>query len=132
MSDSSQTTVTPPPPPEEDVTQEAGAPTGHSEPGGSSGFEDFTTQEAGAPTRGLGTPVTEPYDPEPKREWARAIIALTLIGLLIAIVMASFVTLWVHPDYLEQMRGLLELIFAPIIALVGSATGFYFGGKTKT
>ncbi len=70
---------------------------------------------------------TVPYDPARARESVRGIIALSLIALLAAVIIASFVLLWIHPDRVGELHSLLGLVFAPLIALVGAATGYYFG-----
>ncbi len=71
-----------------------------------------------------------PYDPAKARESVRGRIALSLIGLLAATILVSFVLLWMHPDRSKELHDLLALIFAPLVALVGSATGYYFGSQT--
>lgn len=88
---------------------------------------------------GGGQPKTEPYDPNPKREIARSLIAYLLIGILAFIVIAAMVFLWAKPDRSKEMHDLLEVLFAPMVALVGAVTGYYFGsagtnssGKTSS
>lgn len=95
---------------------------------GEAGSEDlFIGENAG----GVSNPRSTPYDPEPDREKVRGMIALVLVFLLVAIVAVSFLTLWIRDPSFDNLKGLLELIFAPIIAVVGSATGFYFGSRQK-
>jgi hypothetical protein len=54
---------------------------------------------------------------------------LLLIALLIAMVLISFVMLWFLPtSRFDSLMRLLQIIFAPIIGLVGAVTGFYYGG----
>jgi hypothetical protein len=65
------------------------------------------------------------------RENIRGIIALGLIALLSAVVVVSLILIWVHPERSKELHELLVLVFGPLIALVGSATGFYFGSKEK-
>jgi hypothetical protein len=71
--------------------------------------------------------VTLPYDPRPQQENVRGAIALFLVGLMAATIIASFVLLWVHPDRSKELHDLLALVFGPVVALVGAATGYYFG-----
>ena len=94
---------------------------------------DFTKEAASpdAASAGLSPIPTKPYDPEPEREGIRGSLAILLISLLIGVVAVSFFCLWLMPEKFENLKGLLELVFGPIIALVGAVTGFYFGGKTK-
>lgn len=71
------------------------------------------------------------YDPARARESVRGWIALSLIALLALIIGASFVFMWLHPDKEKSLHDLLALILGPMIALVGSATGFYFGSQER-
>lgn len=74
---------------------------------------------------------TEPYDPLKAREDMRARIAIYLVLLLCFVVAAAFVTVWVAGDLTEDIKDLLTLVLGPIAALVGSATGYYFGGRER-
>ena len=74
---------------------------------------------------------TVPYDPAKARESIRGWIALSLIAMLGAVLGASLLIIWVHPDRSKDLHDLLTLIFAPLIALVGSATGYYFGSQAS-
>ncbi len=76
-------------------------------------------------------PETRPYSVARARENIRGIIALGLIALLSAVVVVSLILIWVHPERSKELHELLVLVFGPLIALVGSATGFYFGSKEK-
>ena len=80
----------------------------------------------------LETPTEQKYDPEPARDTARKWLAYILLILLCAIVVASFATLWWAEAKFADLKALLELILSPVIALVGSATGFYFGGGGRS
>lgn len=72
---------------------------------------------------------TVPYDPRRYQENVRGIIALFLVGLMAATIAASFILLWIHPDRSKELHDLLALIFGPLVALVGAATGYYFGSR---
>ena len=63
------------------------------------------------------------------RESVRGWIALSLIGLLAATIIVSFILLWIHPDRSKELHDLLALVFGPLVALVGAATGYYFGSQ---
>jgi hypothetical protein len=76
-------------------------------------------------------PETRPYSVTRARENIRGIIALGLIALLSMVVTISLLLIWIHPDRSKELHELLVLVFGPLIALVGSATGFYFGSKEK-
>jgi hypothetical protein len=80
------------------------------------------------PLSGAGLPQAPPTIPV-QRERLRGRIALLLIALLIAMVLISFVMLWFLPtSRFDSLMRLLQIIFAPIIGLVGAVTGFYYGG----
>jgi hypothetical protein len=72
------------------------------------------------------------YDPAPQRESVRGRIALFLIILMAATILGSFAILWFHPDRDKELHELLSLIFGPLVALVGAATGYYFGSQAAT
>jgi hypothetical protein len=73
-----------------------------------------------------------PYDPMKARENVRGWIALSLIGLLAGTILVSFILLWIHPERSKELHDLLALIFGPLVALVGAATGYYFGSQAAT
>ncbi len=100
---------------------------------------DFTGEaaeagtDAGASTAGLSLPPTKAYDPAPEREGIRGKLAIFLLLLLMGVVLVSFASLWfLNKEGFENLKALLELLLAPIVALVGTVTGFYFGEKTKS
>ena len=70
-----------------------------------------------------------PYDPEPDRDRVRGWLALALVVLLIAVILAAWATLWTGVVTEPEIKDLLGVILPPVVALVGSALGFYFGGK---
>ncbi len=57
-------------------------------------------------------------------------IALCAIALLAFVVVASFVTLWLGQS-IDNLTRLLEIIFAPIIAVVAAAVAFYYHGSSR-
>jgi hypothetical protein len=69
------------------------------------------------------------FDPEPQREKMRGRIAMGLLLMVAGIVAISFISLWFGMDT-DTLQTLLTIIFGPIVALAGTATGFYFGGRT--
>jgi hypothetical protein len=75
---------------------------------------------------------TRSYDPAPDRENVRGKIAKWLILLLAGIVAGSFVFLWFRPTQIDQLKELLALILGPVVALVGAATGYYFGAAAES
>ena len=61
--------------------------------------------------------------------WVRFIIALLSLGTLVFVVVATFLTLWRTHVPIDYLMRVLEVIFAPLVALVGVAVAFYFRGK---
>lgn len=89
------------------------------------------TVGAGKPAPGLSTPeVTGNYDPGRYQDATRSYIAYWLLGLLTLMVVGGFGMLLVVPTVtFDDLKGILELVFGPIVALVSAATGFYFGAQ---
>ena len=56
-------------------------------------------------------------------------IALCSLALLAFIVVAAFVTLWAGRS-IDNLTRLLEIIFAPVIAVVAAAVAFYYRDTT--
>lgn len=73
------------------------------------------------------------YDPSQDREKARGLIAQALILILATIVLFAFITLWASRAIVkpEDLKDVVSVLLGAVAALVGSATGFYFGGKTN-
>lgn len=70
------------------------------------------------------------YDPTETRENFRGTIALGLIALMALTVIVALV--WRHPDRSKELHDLLALVFGPLVALVGTATGYYFGSQAAS
>jgi hypothetical protein len=71
-----------------------------------------------------------PLSPEAKRENVRGLLAGSLVLILAAVVFASFAQQWIHPDRDKELHEWMNLVFSPLVALVGAATGFYFGANS--
>jgi hypothetical protein len=73
------------------------------------------------------TPPTKPAD-ERREEW-RGWLALTLMALLSVLAVGLVaITVWlVRPLDRETVSLLIAGIFGPIVGLVGTVVGFYFG-----
>jgi hypothetical protein len=95
---------------------------------------DLTTRaEEKEASPGLSNVPLVPWDPGPDREKKRGHIANVLIYVLAGMVVLSFVyifvELWIGKSEIDNLKAMLEILFAPIIGLVGAVTGFYFGEK---
>lgn len=79
----------------------------------------------------------EPYNPDQSRDATRQTITLWLIGLLCAIVSLTFVALFArgaasgftHEGFFQELKQVLDVLVGPVITLLASAIGFYFGYK---
>lgn len=60
---------------------------------------------------------------------ARFIVAMCSIATLIFVVVATFVTLWQGHVLIDELMRVLEVLFAPLVALVGVAVAFYYKGN---
>ena len=84
------------------------------------------------PVEASEPPEVRPFDPGPTRERVRGWLAGGLSVLLAVIVLGSGVTVAVNPKRLTVMVELLKLVFAPVVGLVGSVLGFYFGAQAAS
>lgn len=94
--------------------------------------------QGGRPNERPYVPVGErPHDPDKARDETRQMITLWLIGLLCAIVVLTFVSLFARGAtigfssslFLDDLRKILDLLIGPVITLLASAVGFYFGSR---
>jgi hypothetical protein len=85
--------------------------------------------------RGLELPGLAP--PRKGPEWiesrhlaeSRRFIAYWLLGILSGVIILSWTTVLTGVATFQDVQALMTIIFAPIIGLVGAATGFYFGER---
>src|SRR5215475_10279199 len=83
------------------------------------------------------TPITLPQGPTVgervilRRELVRGWLAAALVGLLVLVDAAILIlaTLKIHPFDRDVLALLLTGLLNPVIALVGTVLGFYFGEK---
>jgi hypothetical protein len=73
-----------------------------------------------------------PFDLEERRETARARISAALLGVLAVIVVTILggALVLVRPFTTEAVGLLLSGLLGPIVGLVGSVVGFYFGQQS--
>jgi len=66
-----------------------------------------------------------------RRESARGWLAAALVGLLVLVdaVLLILATLKIHPFDRDVLALLLTGLLNPVVALVGTVLGFYFGEK---
>jgi hypothetical protein len=104
------------------------------EPGAQGSVDDGEAIDFGPPAEGF-TPLprfgTEQFDPEPGRERVRALVAGALIALLALLSSVGLVAVIAGVDG-KEIRPILEMVLPPVVALCGSAIGFYFGAGQST
>lgn len=61
---------------------------------------------------------------------ARLMVAMALIGLLAVVVLATAGAIINTPGDEMPLEAFLKLVFTPLIGLVGSVVGFYFGARS--
>lgn len=69
----------------------------------------------------------EPFKAIEMRENVRGVIAKWLVLILAALVTVPFWFIAWRGDQAEAVVQILQIVLGPVVALVGSATGFYFG-----
>lgn len=75
------------------------------------------------------------YAPQDRaRDSARQIITLWLIGLFCVLITLAFAALFMiglqsgfNQSFFEKLKTLLDVLLGPVITLLSSAIGFYFG-----
>jgi hypothetical protein len=86
----------------------------------------------GAELPGLLPPTTgEAWNPGKHLATSRRFIAHWLLAMLSGILLISWLTVILSLAAFEDVQALMTIVFAPMIGLVGAATGFYFGEKSS-
>lgn len=94
-----------------------------------SGSASISTSAGGTLT--VGPPIeihTTPFDPEPRRENMRAILALLFVVAFLALL--GFLVVGVALKWLDiaTAKDLAALALTPLAGLTGTAVGFYYAG----
>lgn len=89
---------------------------------------DFT----GEPTsEGDKSPTSILYDPSRDRESVRGTIALTLVITLVVMIGTILVMAWDIGENVSAFKDIFTMLITPLIAVVGTVTGFYFGQQSS-
>lgn len=72
-----------------------------------------------------------PYDPAQDREKIRGRIAMALIVLLIGLISLLFVAILFGVIKIDDLDKIVATVLTPIMGIVGTVIGFYFGEKSK-
>ena len=67
------------------------------------------------------------YDPEPRRDWVRAMISVALVVAFLGVIGFALYSTFPSDTVYTRTRDLLDRILTPLIGLIGTALGFYFG-----
>ena len=72
------------------------------------------------------------YNPEPQRDWIRAIVALSLTAFFIGLVVFYlFASLHIHNNGTEQawsqVKEAFQVVFPATSGVLGTAIAFFFG-----
>ena len=87
--------------------------------------EEFVEDKS--PEVGAAIPAATPFDTGKWREITRATLTLSLTVIL-AVTLLIIVCATVFSHYSTQdASNLLGIVLAPLVGLVGAATGFYYG-----
>lgn len=79
--------------------------------------------------RGLAARQERPYHPERERERIRGWLAVGLAGMIPVVLLISWGAFMLGGNSVEEVSDMLQATLAPLIGLVGAATGFYFGDR---
>jgi hypothetical protein len=96
--------------------------------------EGLTPVEArpGTELPGLLPPITgEAWNASKHLATSRRFIAHWLLAMLSGVLFVSWLTVILSLATFEDVQALMTIVFAPMIGLVGAATGFYFGEKSS-
>ena len=81
----------------------------------------------------MGSPppkIAPPQESESTLARSRFAFAVSSVALLAFVVVASFVSLWLGLK-IDDLTRLLEIMFAPLVALVAAAVAFYYRGSAQ-
>lgn len=87
--------------------------------------------DLGPPTAVIATPRSEPYNPEPRRENIRGIVALASVALFAATVAVILVVVALGTRTWDDMEGVTAAVLPAVTTLMGSTVGFYFGTQDR-
>jgi hypothetical protein len=72
---------------------------------------------------------TGPSEKPTITDWARITLAGSLVGILAILTLGTGWFVAVYPGKETAIESFLKLVFTPLIGLVGSVIGFYFGSR---
>jgi hypothetical protein len=110
-----------------DLTEPGGARAFDALTGGSGTTTDFLRERR---VQEASTALEPPHQQwmQRRRETTRGRLAYALIGILLTALLATIAMAWRVNDEASYSH-FLQGVYTPLIALVGTALGFYFGGE---
>jgi uncharacterized membrane protein len=66
------------------------------------------------------------------REQMRSVLAASLVLLLAVVTLLPLLFIALNMVSIDDLDTLLKIVFAPVVALVGSVVGFYFGAEVAS
>jgi hypothetical protein len=119
---------------EESTDEGGGEILNESDSSGSGGGGSMPPLDLGSPQSPRAPAVQSTYDSNPVNDQARKNIAYALLAIMTIIIFGAFIMAsWALgsggglEENLKTILSLLNVVFGPVVALLGSATGFYFG-----
>lgn len=94
---------------------------------GDGGSLDLTGQPNLAASPALPKPKVQKVKVD---DWARILLAFVLVGLLAFVVVLTAVYAVGTPSKEAAIESYLKIVLSPIIGIVGSVVGFYFGARS--
>lgn len=88
--------------------------------------------DVGVPPPPIGGVKETSWTPAKSQEFVRSVLALSLVALLAGIIIVSFALVALKSVAVADMDTIMKIVFAPVIALVGSVVGFYFGADVAS
>lgn len=80
----------------------------------------------------LGQALYEPPTVTSVEDWTRVWLAAGLVVLLSILTLGAGLFVAIDPTKQAAIENFLKLVFTPVVGLVGTVLGFYFGSRTKT
>jgi hypothetical protein len=72
----------------------------------------------------------QPYNPEEQRDYVRLIVTVGLLAMLFIVIASACWESASWPNHWQQTKEMVQTILSPLIGLIGSVIGFYFGAST--
>jgi hypothetical protein len=109
--------------------------TPHTEPGANDDKIDLNVASPeGAPRvaarAAVVPPPSTPVTPEQQRESMRGVLASLLTGILGVVVIGTIVLVAYGRLTIGNLKTISQVLLTPLVAIVGTVVGFYFGGQT--